>query len=652
MSRPCYSFKNFELDPAGRELREAGIPVELPASAFDCLVYLIEHRDRAVSRDELISATWGCVGTSETTLAHTVVRLRRLFGDAGKEQHTIRTIARVGFRWVATTSEHAAPAPSPRVATTSLLPAELSSPPQAAAIARRRPSRLFLAAVCLIATAAMAGTLLPGRSAAVRVGASASIVLPADTGSLPSEWAWLRFSVADLVAARLSRSRFAAMPSERIATASDRPNETPANVPDARSLQIQPEVTRVDAQWRVVLHARDAHGRQFLGEGRGADALDAARRASDVLLDSMGYATLATGSLTAVPSDAEARLDAALAGAMAAAALERYDEAADRLGEARTLGEHSTDGNAKVDVAFGALLLHRQQPAMALPYLHRAIARLEHAQGSRVLIDALTKVAQAQLSLRANDAALVAASQAWSLTDAHGEVSMAAEMQARALAASGNPEGARRLADGLQAHAPLERARLHAMHAWLALADDDAGAAVDAATQALTLEFARADRPGYARAWIDKIQALQRLGRSHQSSAELQRFTRWCETACASTQALRRSLLASQAMAEQRPEDALALHADALRAADRTATPATQTAVAAAYLEALVAAGRMDAAVAVAGRLPERDLAVLAPHARTAVGAVRTWQEQFLQQPALASAPDERRRRRRGDIAR
>ena len=54
-----YRFGDYELHPHTRELRCDGTPVSLPLKSFDCLVYLIERSNRAVGRDELISAVWG-----------------------------------------------------------------------------------------------------------------------------------------------------------------------------------------------------------------------------------------------------------------------------------------------------------------------------------------------------------------------------------------------------------------------------------------------------------------------------------------------------------------------------------------------------------------------------------------------------------------
>src|SRR5579859_7791913 len=99
-----YCFGEFRLNPLARELTRDGEPLDLAASAFDCLVYLIEHRERPVGRDELISAVWGRTDVSDNLLAQTIVRLRRALGDAGNELGCIKTVARVGYRWMLETT--------------------------------------------------------------------------------------------------------------------------------------------------------------------------------------------------------------------------------------------------------------------------------------------------------------------------------------------------------------------------------------------------------------------------------------------------------------------------------------------------------------------------------------------------------------------
>ena len=100
MSHPVYLFGEYRVDPLARELHRGSELLALSPKVFDCLVYLIEHRDRAVGRDELIAAVWGKLDVSDTLLGQTLLKARRAVGDDGNEQNAIRTIPRFGYRWV------------------------------------------------------------------------------------------------------------------------------------------------------------------------------------------------------------------------------------------------------------------------------------------------------------------------------------------------------------------------------------------------------------------------------------------------------------------------------------------------------------------------------------------------------------------------
>jgi DNA-binding winged helix-turn-helix (wHTH) protein/tetratricopeptide (TPR) repeat protein len=100
-----YVFGQFELNPATRELSRGGTMVALRPRSLECLIYLIEHRDRAVGRDELISAVWGRVDVGDTVVAQTLLRLRKALDDTGSQQGMVRTLPRFGYRWVAPIQE-------------------------------------------------------------------------------------------------------------------------------------------------------------------------------------------------------------------------------------------------------------------------------------------------------------------------------------------------------------------------------------------------------------------------------------------------------------------------------------------------------------------------------------------------------------------
>lgn len=78
-----------------------GVAVDLPSRAFDTLVYLIEHRERSVDKEEIIAAIWGKVIVTDDSLIHAVSVLRRLLGDERQHPRYIQTIPRRGYRFVA-----------------------------------------------------------------------------------------------------------------------------------------------------------------------------------------------------------------------------------------------------------------------------------------------------------------------------------------------------------------------------------------------------------------------------------------------------------------------------------------------------------------------------------------------------------------------
>jgi TolB-like protein/tetratricopeptide (TPR) repeat protein len=67
---------------------------------FDLLVYLLQNRERVVSKDDLLKAIWRGRNVSESTLTSHINAARRAVGDNGDEQKLIRTVARKGFRFV------------------------------------------------------------------------------------------------------------------------------------------------------------------------------------------------------------------------------------------------------------------------------------------------------------------------------------------------------------------------------------------------------------------------------------------------------------------------------------------------------------------------------------------------------------------------
>jgi len=300
-----YRFGEYELDLATRELRLRNEAVALPARVFECLSFLIEHRDRAVSRDELVQAVFGRADVSDAQLAQIVLRTRRAVGDDGHEQRSIRTVPRYGFRWLLDTQvDHAEDEPE---AVAALAPAEQpvrasTDPP---AVAPRRQARRWIAIVLGVLVAAAVGlaawwwqrspqtpALPPPLAAAVPHVSGRTIVVLPTVVEASDDVAWARLGLMDFVADRLHRAGLPVLSSESVLGVL----REQARTDDAGVLRratraawvVESQARQVQGQWQVALTATDGDGVKQRGDARHADLLEAARLAADRLSPALG----------------------------------------------------------------------------------------------------------------------------------------------------------------------------------------------------------------------------------------------------------------------------------------------------------------------------------------------------------------------------
>lgn len=90
----------FQVRPTERRVLLRGQPVALGARAFDLLLALVQHRDRVVSKDELLALVWPAVVVEENNLSVQISALRKVLGSAA-----IATVAGRGYRFTASVAE-------------------------------------------------------------------------------------------------------------------------------------------------------------------------------------------------------------------------------------------------------------------------------------------------------------------------------------------------------------------------------------------------------------------------------------------------------------------------------------------------------------------------------------------------------------------
>lgn len=468
LSRSVFRFGSRVIDLRARTLHAAQGDVSLEPKVFDCLAYLIEHRDRAIGRDELIAAVWGKVDVSDAMLGQAVLKARRAIGDDGRAQGAIRTVPRFGYRWIApveAVAEPPAPAPvaeSSAGAASGELPA--STWPDEASLAdavvdaasdtdarpaprpARRPRRWRAFAVAIAATLAVGGATLALLRAPQPMPADAGrdapradrlvLVLPMRVRSAIADDAWLRLGLLALVEQSLREVPGVEPMAAEAAIAAAGKDDAPPNLDALRERTRAAVVVASEAQhrgtgWAMAATIDDGgHLQQVQAEG--TDAVGTAAALADRIRQALDPRPGGSERRSVDPAVRElaARMQAALYAGQSSRALELADaapapaatatdivalraQALLNLGRyddmAAPLGALSLSPEAHWRAT--ALVLRakseaeRRRPQAALPDLQAAIALLDPVDDRALLARALSGLGLTQLQLGDVDAA-------------------------------------------------------------------------------------------------------------------------------------------------------------------------------------------------------------------------------------------------------
>ena len=100
-----YRLDGIEIDASQVCLRRNGQELHLRQKAFQVLIYLLEKRERLVTKDELIEHLWQGAAVTDNTLEQCLAEIRKVLGDDSRHPRFVKTVPRAGYRFIGEVEE-------------------------------------------------------------------------------------------------------------------------------------------------------------------------------------------------------------------------------------------------------------------------------------------------------------------------------------------------------------------------------------------------------------------------------------------------------------------------------------------------------------------------------------------------------------------
>jgi tetratricopeptide (TPR) repeat protein/DNA-binding winged helix-turn-helix (wHTH) protein len=223
-----YTFSDFRIDVVRGCLMRHDKEIPLRNQSFQLLLFFVEHPDSLISKDELAAVLWNETSVTDNALVQCVTEIRRVLKDDPHNPRFIKTILRVGYRFVADVRVIRAAPPLPVPSTSGLpatdasqKPAELATidaPPKPASPGPipiwRRKALLLVPAVlvagallflCLYGIRRRASERSSSTSSTV-TGAPTLAVFPLSNATGRPDLDWLREGLSDMILTDLAHT--------------------------------------------------------------------------------------------------------------------------------------------------------------------------------------------------------------------------------------------------------------------------------------------------------------------------------------------------------------------------------------------------------------------------------------------------------------
>ena len=184
-----YRIDDIEVDAIRAVVNRGGVEIPLQPKAFRVLVHFLQNPDRLIAKEELLDLFWKDTAVTDDALTQCIAYVRRALGDTHRNPTYLKTVPRMGYRFVGTVTE-----------------VPVRETPAEPAPRSRRP---FLQAVAVLLAVSLGGgaywVAAPGPIPPV--GAKRQIaVVRFDNLSGQADLDWLRDGLPDMLDTTLSRS--------------------------------------------------------------------------------------------------------------------------------------------------------------------------------------------------------------------------------------------------------------------------------------------------------------------------------------------------------------------------------------------------------------------------------------------------------------
>ena len=92
-----FQFRDIVVDTDNFSLTRADDRVEVQPKVLSLLIFLLENRERTVTKDEILDAVWPDTATSEGSLTRAVSFARAALGEGQTDAEIIRTVRGRGY---------------------------------------------------------------------------------------------------------------------------------------------------------------------------------------------------------------------------------------------------------------------------------------------------------------------------------------------------------------------------------------------------------------------------------------------------------------------------------------------------------------------------------------------------------------------------